>query len=212
MATVLPTLSSGVAPQHAIISRAVIDPVRVLDEGADTSDASVNCPPGVPLFTTTGGIGRIGTTTSRGRVTGNEDAIPVIFNLPVAYVAGQPTQDLIFVGISYGPASRKQPIVAVATGGLIGIPHENTANFRALIGHTTKWKRSSNPYGSPGGPYIGVPDITDEENITNNITMNGDRNMCDYVVQRATPGDCTVLLGCGGSAGEAEVAGEAGDA
>lgn len=206
MATVLPTLSSGVAPQHAIISRAVIDPLRVLGEGADTSDASVNCPPGVPLFTTTRGIDTIGTTTSRGRVTGNEDAIPVIFNLPAIYQAGNATQNLIFVGISYGPASRKQPIVAVATGGLIGIPHENTADFRALIGHTTDWKRSINPYGSPGGPYIGVPDTTD--GAINDITGNGGRKMCDYVVQRATPGDCTVLLGCGGSAGEAGVAGE----
>lgn len=205
MATVLPTLSSGVAPQHAIISRAVIDPVRVLGAGADTSDASVNCPPGVPLFTTNRGIDTIGPTTSRGRVTGNEDAIPVIFNLPVAYEANGISKSFIFVGISYGPASRKQPIVAVATGGLIGIPHENTANFRALIGHATKWKRSSYPYGSPGGPHIGVPDITDEEGGTNNITMNGRRNMCDYVVQRATPGDCTVLLGCGGSAGDARV-------
>ena len=187
---VIPVLSSGLAPQQVVISRALIDPEAVLGFGQYDNDNHFNCPPGVPLFTSSEGIKSMKNSAGRGRVTGREYVMPVIFNVQLP--AGG-NYDLIFVGVSYGAATRKQPIVAVATSGLVSIPHEfdlNTAQTN-LYGHATGWARSSKPYGSPDGPHIGVPISEVDEDITSNAPSM----IADYRIQRASSRDFTVLLG-----------------
>jgi hypothetical protein len=187
---VIPVLSSGLAPQQVVISRAVIDPKAVLKGGPYDNDNHFNCPPGVPLFTSEYGIESMKKSAGRGRVTGREYVMPVIFNVELP--AGS-NDDLIFVGVSYGAATRKQPIVAVATSGLVSIPHE-FGQEKAQTGFNSNmkgWARSTNPYGSPDGPHIGVP--TSE--VDEDITISASRRIADYQIQRVSSRDFTVLLG-----------------
>jgi hypothetical protein len=187
---VIPVLSSGLAPQQVVISRAVIDPKAVLNGGPYDNDNHFNCPPGVPLFTSEGGIESMKKSAGRGRVTGREYVMPVIFNVELP--AGI-NDDLIFVGVSYGAATRKQPIVAVATSGLVSIAHEFDSET-AQTGFNSNmkgWARSTNPYGSPDGPHIGVP--TSE--VYEDITSKAPRQIADYQIQRVSSRDFTVLLG-----------------
>lgn len=186
MTTVVPVLSSGVAPQHAVISRALISPELVLGDGPYDNDNYFNCPPGVPLFTTEAGLRSMQNPARKGRDTGRDFIIPVIFNVPDA------RDDFIFVGVSYGAATRKQPIVSMATAGLVSIPNtiiDRTPETSELRG--TSFSRSRFPYGSPDGPYIGL--IHNKPN--GDITRTATRAITAYTVQRTGPHDVTVLLG-----------------
>jgi hypothetical protein len=188
MTTVVPVLSSGVAPQNAVISRALISPELVLGDGSYDNDNHFNCPPGVPLFTTKEGLNSMQRPSRSGRDTGRDFIIPVIFNVP----SGR--NDLIFVGVSYGAATRKQPIVSMATAGLVSIPYHpsGVASPPPMYASGSSFRRSGFPYGSPGGPYIGI--IT-KEGEGSDITSAGNGDITAYTVQRTGPHDVTVLLG-----------------
>jgi len=154
MATYIPNLASGIAPQNVSLIRVRIDPPTVFDRtGADAqalldNDAHVNCPIGVPLFTTEGAI----TSARRTAKYGDEELMPVVFNLDTYANAST----LIFVGISYAAASRKQPVVAAAVSGLMTIPRPSAGLAANLVGTRVAWRRSAIPYGSASGPNIAV--------------------------------------------------------
>ena len=184
MTTVVPVLSSGVAPQHAVISRALISPELVLGGGPYDNDNDFNCPPGVPLFTTEVGLGSMQKPARKGRDTGRDFIIPVIFNVPPG------REDFIFVGVSYGAATRKQPIVSMATAGLVSIPIDKPAPEGAPGGGIS-FRRSTGPYGSADGPFIGLVSDGKTPPITNSTT----RAITAYSIQRSGSHDITVLLG-----------------
>jgi hypothetical protein len=155
MATYIPNLASGIAPQNVSLIRVRIDPPTVFGvTGANAqalldNDAHVNCPIGVPLFTTEAAIGSARTTAKYG----DEELMPVVFNLD-SYAGGN--GDLIFVGISYAEASRKQPVVAAAVSGLMTIPRPSAGPAGNLVGTRVAWLRSALRYGSTSGPRIAV--------------------------------------------------------
>jgi len=190
-------LCSGRIPQNAILSRARVDPVAVLGT-PDHADQFYACPPNVPLFTTAEGLqslapGGAGMNVNgkRGRTAGDEAMIPVIAHIPnVADLRGR---QLIFVGISYNGGSRSRPVVSVATGGQMPIPHEETGEeAHLLIGAQCWWERSAAQYGSTTNFYIAVPKVGDGAAP---FMAANDRALCGIMVQQATGMDCAVLLG-----------------
>ena len=190
-------LCSGRIPQNAILCRARVDPVAVLGAG-DYGDQFYACPPNVPLFTTEEGLrslapGGAGMNVNgkRGRTAGDEAMIPVIAHIPEG--ADLNGRELIFVGISYNAGSRSRPVVSVATGGQMPIPHEETgAEAHLLIGAQCWWQRSTLQYGSTTNFYIAVPKPAA---AAAPFVAADTRALCGIMVQQATGMDCAVLLG-----------------
>ena len=101
---------------------------------------------------------------------------------------------LIFVGISYNGGSRSRPVVSVATGGQMPIPHEEPGEgAHILIGAQCWWQRSAAQYGSTTNFYIAVPKVGVGDPGT--FMAAGTRALCGISVQQATGMDCAVLLG-----------------
>lgn len=126
--------------------------------------------------------------TERGHGAQGEKLIPVFFD----FSAEDPNdfqQDpagIVFVGISYGSTSKRHPVLSVATGGVVSVPH-NSQNFRALMGHRVNWSAGKYAYGTEDGPKIVVP--------ADGRTGAAIRGLCRCWVQFATPRDCTIILG-----------------
>lgn len=205
-------LCSGRIPQNAILSRARIDPTAVLgDPGADSpyGEEYFMCPPNVPLFTTGEALqqmqapGGINANGKRGRSTGEETMIPVIAHIPT--MDEMNGRVLIFVGISYNGGSRSRPVVSVATGGQMPLPHEETRDdAHSLVGIDCWWARSTETYGSYSKLHIAVPKtmttitaaaLAAAVDVVGMFTPARDRALCGITVQQATDMDCAVLLG-----------------
>lgn len=202
MAGPMRELCSGRIPQNAILSRARIDPVAVLGpSGAGYADTYYACPPNVPLFTTDEGLkslspgGGMNGNGKRGRTAGDEAMIPVIAYIP----ANSPgDRKLIFVGVSYSGGSQSRPVVSVATGGQMPLPHEESSETASrLIGAACWWKRATGQYGSAPDFHIAVPaPYTAEDRIPDiRFVDPKERALCGISVQQATGMDCAVLLG-----------------
>lgn len=194
-------LCSGRIPQNAILSRARVDPVAVLGPRG-YPDRYYVCPPNVPLFTTDEGLkslspgGGMNGNGKRGRTAGDEAMIPVIAHIPANMVGGR---KLIFVGVSYNGGSQSRPVVSVATGGQMPLPHEESSETASkMIGAACWWKRAAGQYGSTPdfriavpAPYGGRGAIPDSGRFVDPKV----RALCGISVQQATGMDCAVLLG-----------------
>lgn len=200
-------LCSGRLPQNAIICRARIDPYALFaatpEEVArlNTTDLPWACPPNVPLFTTERGLasmspgGGMNGNGKRGRNAGEDGMIPVIANL-ADLPANVTTNKLIFVGISYNGGSRSRPVVSVAMGGQIPIPHESPEAYWGLIGASgVWWKISDNHYGSERMMKIAVPTADADAVQADRFMGRTERALCGITIQQASAVDCAVLLG-----------------
>tara|TARA_B110000858_G_scaffold163978_1_gene189836 strand:- start:949 stop:1638 length:690 start_codon:yes stop_codon:yes gene_type:complete len=190
-------LCSGRLPQNAIICRARIDPFALFP-ATPATDLAWACPPNVPLFTTERGLesmspgGGMNGNGKRGRNAGEDGMIPVIANL-VSLPAADAGNKLIFVGISYNGGSRSRPVVSVAMGGQIPIPHESP-EYSQLIGASgVWWKISDNHYGSEQNMKIAVP--TANFDAGDRFKGPTERALCGITIQQASAVDCAVLLG-----------------
>jgi hypothetical protein len=156
MARFIPNVPSGISPQKISMIRVRVDPVTVLGVtgGAATAlmndDAHVNCPIGVPLFTTTAAMARSRQYAKHG----DEALLPVVFNLANYNSGGDDERKLRFVGVSYAAATRKHPVLAAAVGGMVTIPRQGDERLENLVGSKIQWNRSTLPYESPSGPIV----------------------------------------------------------
>jgi len=186
MAGCIPGLSSGVSPQGVVLIRARVDPAAFVAPGNERMvlDSAYECPPGVPVFTTQDAMSKMHT---------NEDAlIPVFFDFDALPVGNR--ADSMFVGISYGSGSKKHPVVAVATGGSVTVPHCE-ADFQRLVGVNVYWAYLYDvKYRSNTGPLIASPSVRADDMHGRGNSVRGN-SLCRFRVQSATARDCTIILG-----------------
>lgn len=128
----------------------------------------------------------------------NEDAlIPVFFDFDARHVGDRYRS--MFVGISYGSGSKKHPVVAVATGGSVTVPHCE-ADFQRLVGVDVQWVYLAGvKYRSKTGPRIASPSVVADEDDGRFGGRSGNsvrgKSLCRFRVQSATARDCTIILG-----------------
>ena len=195
----MPELYSGSAPQKPILSKARLDPYACLGlprGRGEITEEHFGCPPNVPLFTTELGIEsmrdaqRMNANGKRERSAGDEGTLPVFAHIPADLAVGT----LIFVGISYNGACKSRPMLTVATGGQMQLPHsQGRDNFFNLIGREVWWARSATQYGRTKDFHIAVPvPIARAGAMFKGAKAQAS---CGMVVQQATMVDCVVLLG-----------------
>ena len=157
MAGFIPNVASGIAPQQVSMIRVRVDPPTVFGLSGPAAnalldnDAHVNCPIGVPLFTTQNAINR----SLRNDKHGDEELVPVIFNLG-GFAAATEEDKLRFVGVSYAPSTRKHSVLTASVAGMVTIPRLVLGGTDNLVGTDVQWVRAPMPYGSPTGPVIGI--------------------------------------------------------
>ena len=116
----VPELSTGRRPQNAILCRGVARPDLIFNDMSGMDDRAWSIPEHVPVFTTEAAMAAFmdpPAGSKRGRDDGDANLIPVVAHVGVD--GGQTIQktnfnggdELIFVGISYGEASRTRPTV-----------------------------------------------------------------------------------------------------
>lgn len=194
-------LCTGRIPQNPILCRARIDPVTVFNLSGEERDFFkfsgnflYECPPNVPVFTSEAALKSMaGTGRKRGQHSGGDGIIPVVANLPPG---DKELNDLIFVGISYTAGSASKPVISVATGGLISIPHDETDYPQLLLGKFLGFKKSKDWYGQVG-MSIAVPNI-DQGNSTDLVGKplpDEFITVCRPSVIHASKTDCCISLG-----------------
>lgn len=127
-ATIATELRTGRRPQNAILCRGVARPDLILKKGATIDDRMYSIPEHVPVFTTAEAMTEFmnpGSGSKRSRDDGDANLIPVIAHMGVKGGVDIEVTNfsgtLIFVGISYGEASRSRPSVRPFPGGSDGI-------------------------------------------------------------------------------------------
>lgn len=168
--------ASGVISDHLdghtgsglILRRATVMPDIVYSGAAAITDAMYMIPENVPVFTTEQAIrdaNKSGATNAfgkRSRVPGTEegDVLPIVAHID--YTVPNPTtavpvptttnrEKLIFVGISYGSASKSSPHVTIAQGGKISIPYKKVDDAAAdsiSIVNPAWWNFKTKGYGA----------------------------------------------------------------
>jgi len=119
--TVVPELSTGRRPQNAILCRGVARPDLIYNANdlEKMGDRAWSIPEHVPVFTTESAMKAFmdpPAGSKRGRDDGDANLIPVVAHMGVdggAEIA-EPDGKFIFVGISYGEASRARPTVRLS--------------------------------------------------------------------------------------------------
>ena len=219
MATVDPTivseLCSGRRPQNAVLCRAIARPDLFYAEGDLTKigDKAWSIPEHVPVFTTAAAMTRFmdpGSGSKRSRDDADANLIPIIAHLPhkddgtpkIAIIdsgkimksdgttAGE---KLIFVGVSYGEASRSRPTVSIAMGGLMPMVQSPATNLEA--GKPAWWDKKAYAYGRGKTP-ITIAVLTSESGqVSDSIEKPETRAFCGVSVLQSTQDDIAVLLG-----------------
>lgn len=210
--TAVPELSTGRRPQNAVLCRGVARPDLIfVDDPAAAGDVEkgYNIPEHVPVFTTEAAMEAFMSPVAgakRSRDDGDANLIPVIAHMGVdggndiddtkfKKKGGAGGEKLIFVGISYGEASRSRPTVSIATGGLMPMV-QNPIQGKALkVGKPAWWNKEAITYGRGMGAISIAVLANDGANISNEIEKSQDRAFCGVAVQQSTQDDIAVLLG-----------------
>lgn len=215
--TIVPELCSGRRPQNVVLCRGIARPDLFYKESDLTTigDKAWSIPEHVPVFTTEAAMTRFmdpGSGSKRSRDDADANLIPIIAHLPHTDSADEPKfaiidkakimqgngtggEKLIFVGVSYGEASRSRPTVSIAMGGLMPMVQSPATNLAA--GKPAWWDKKAYAYGRGKTPItIAVlTSIANEVADNDTIEKPQDRAFCGVSVLQSTQDDIAVLLG-----------------
>ena len=214
--TIVPELCSGRRPQNVVLCRGMARPDLFYAENELTKigDKAWSIPEHVPVFTTEAAMKRFmdpGSGSKRSRDDADANLIPIIAHLPhtndpadakIAIIdEGQIMEEdgttagekLIFVGVSYGEASRSRPTVSIAMGGLMPMVQSPATNLAA--GKPAWWDKKAYAYGRGKTP-ITIAVLTSESGqVSDSIEKPETRAFCGVSVLQSTQDDIAVLLG-----------------
>ena len=219
MATVDPTivseLCSGRRPQNVVLCRGIARPDLFYAENELTKigDKAWSIPEHVPVFTTEAAMKRFmdpGSGSKRSRDDADANLIPIIAHLPHTNDGADPTiaiidegqimksdgtagEKLIFVGVSYGEASRSRPTVSIAMGGLMPMVQSPATNLKA--GKPAWWDKKAYAYGRGKTPITIAVLTTTGANVSDAIDKPDVGAFCGVSVLQSTQDDIAVLLG-----------------
>ena len=214
--TIVSELCSGRRPQNAVLCRAIASPGLFYTDTAlkVIGDKAWSIPEHVPVFTTAAAMTRFmdpGSGSKRSRDDADANLIPVIAHLPhkddasgqfaiidsgkIMKSDGTEGETLIFVGVSYGEASRSRPTVSISMGGLMPMVQNPVDAMMLKAGKPAWWDKKAYAYGRGKTP-ITIAVLTSENGeVSDSIEKPDARAFCGVSVLQSTQDDIAVLLG-----------------
>lgn len=199
-------LCSGRRPQNAVLCRGIARPDLFYDDLTTIGDKAWSIPEHVPVFTTEFAMKEFmepGSGSKRSRDDADANLIPIIAHMGAKGAITRPGRGvgeagkLIFVGISYGEASRSRPTVSIAMGGLMPMV-QNPADGKMLeAGKPAWWDETAYAYGrGTSAISIAVLTTTGADVAADAVIKRPDaRAFCGVSVLQSTQDDIAVLLG-----------------